>query len=247
MKRGFAVLIFLVPFFLVFAQEKITFPSGDELRITADVYVIHENTAPFIVLFHRAGWSRGEYREIAPKLNELGFNCMAVDQRSGQEVNGVSNETVQRAEGAKKSTTYLDALQDVEAAINYSKEHYAKGKLIIWGSSYSASFVLKIAGDHPDWIDGVLAFAPGEYFSRFGKGDTFIRASAKHIEAPVFITSARGEKDKWWSIYETISAPKEYFLPESGGVHGSEALWKSTKENKAYWAATEKFLKRFVK
>jgi dienelactone hydrolase len=246
MKRYFAVLIFLLPLFLAFAREKITFPSGDGLEITADVYVVHEKTAPLIVLFHRAGWSRGEYREIAPKLNNLGFNCMAIDQRSGEEVKGVRNETAQRAEEAEKSSTYLDALQDVEAAIAYAKEHYAKGKLIVWGSSYSASLVLKITGDHLDWIDGVLAFAPGEYFSRYGKGAAFIQENAGNITVPVFITSARGEKDKWWSIYEAISAPKEYFLPESGGVHGSEALWEKTGESKAYWAATEKFLVRFL-
>ena len=50
--------------------------------------------APVLVLFHQAGWSRGEYREIAPKLNELGYICLAIDQRSGKGVNGVANGNV---------------------------------------------------------------------------------------------------------------------------------------------------------
>ncbi len=59
--------------------------SADGLLITADSYLPHDtNTAPLIVLFHQAGSSRGEYSEIAPRLNELGFNCIAVDQRSGE-------------------------------------------------------------------------------------------------------------------------------------------------------------------
>lgn len=73
--------------------ETIAIQSGDSLEITADLNLIHEKSAPFVVLFHQTGWSRGEYREIAPKLNELGFNTLAVDQRSGGKVNDVRNET----------------------------------------------------------------------------------------------------------------------------------------------------------
>jgi hypothetical protein len=48
----------------------ITFPSGDGVTCTADLYRVHPDPAtPFIVLFHQAGYSRGEYREIAPRLN----------------------------------------------------------------------------------------------------------------------------------------------------------------------------------
>jgi len=60
--------------------ETITFKSVDDLLITADRYTPHtSNSTPLIVLFHQAGSSRGEYSEIAPRLNKLGFNCIAVD------------------------------------------------------------------------------------------------------------------------------------------------------------------------
>ena len=53
------------------AHQKITFPSADGLVITADLYLQNRNKeVPFVVLFHQAGWSRGEYLEIAPKLNK---------------------------------------------------------------------------------------------------------------------------------------------------------------------------------
>jgi len=81
-------VIFLLLFFattLISSDFKtITFPSSDGVKITADLYILHtDKNTPFIVLFHQAGFSRGEYREITPKLNRLGFNCMAIDQRSG--------------------------------------------------------------------------------------------------------------------------------------------------------------------
>ena len=230
------------------SPQTINFPSSDGLLVTADVYIAFPDTAPFIILFHQAGFSRGEYREIAPKLNQLGFNCLAIDQRSGKEARGVINETARRAEKAGKSTSYLDALQDMLAAIDYAKTHYARGKLLIWGSSYSAALVLKIAGDHPGIADGVLAFAPGEYFTRLGKSANFITESARNITIPVFITSAKKEKKRWWSIYRAIpSRKKTYFLPETAGVHGSRALWSSTPESPHYWKAVKEFLSQFLK
>ena len=74
---------------------------------------------------------------------------MAVDQRSGHRVNGVENETAKQAKAADKQTGYVDALPDIDAAIKYTRQHHAANKIIIWGSSYSASLVLKLAGEKP--------------------------------------------------------------------------------------------------
>ena len=104
-----------------FIGETINFKADDGITVTADLYMEHESDAPFIILYHQAGYSRGEYREIAPKLNALGFNCMAVDQRSGDQVNGVINQTHKEALAANKPTKYLDALPDIEAAYLYVK------------------------------------------------------------------------------------------------------------------------------
>ncbi len=221
----------------------IEFPSLDGLAITADLYQAHDDPAtPFIVLCHQAGWSRGEYREIAPRLNKMGFNCMAIDQRSGGEVNGVPNETAKRAEKQGKSTTYLDAEQDIIAALKRAKDQH-QGKIILWGSSYSAALSLRIAGEHPDLVDAVLAFAPGEYFARFGKPDDWVTQSASKIKVPVFITSAKEEYPRWRSIYEAIpSTHKVKFVPSTPGNHGSRALWKKFDDSDEYWAAVTPFL-----
>ncbi|MDN5210695.1 alpha/beta hydrolase [Fulvivirgaceae bacterium BMA12] len=242
------VYVFCMGFTLaVSGKETITIKADDGVEITADLYLAHDKNAPFIVLFHQAGWSRGEYLEIAPKLNAMGFNCLAVDQRSGGAVNGLKNQTHLSAIELGKKTTYLDALPDMIKAINYCREHYAKGKLLIWGSSYSSSLVIKIAGDHSGLIDGALAFAPGEYFSRFGKSKNFIAQSAGRIDKPVFITSAKNEKNNWWAIYQAIpSADKVYFLPETNGNHGSRALWEKFGDHLDYWNSVKDFLNKIM-
>ncbi|MCU4174167.1 alpha/beta hydrolase [Carboxylicivirga sp. N1Y90] len=237
--------LFLVVFSLSFnaTSQTIQFSSKDGLKVTADLYLTSNDDAPFIILFHQAGWSRGEYLEIAPRLNELGYNCMAVDQRSGKTVNEVENETAKRAAEKSLAQDYPDALPDMYAAIAYVKENYKYKKLILWGSSYSSALVLKIAGDKPGIADATLSFAPGEYFTRYGKSDDWITQSAKNIKAPVFITSAKDEHAYWKGIFEVIpSENKQSFLPETKGNHGSRALWKQFDDSVDYWKAVEAFL-----
>ena len=226
--------------------KTITFPSLDGLEITADLYAPRANKAtPLIVLFHQAGWSRGEYRELAPWLNQHGFNCLAIDQRSGHEVNDTPNATATRAKATGKGTSYIDAQQDLVAALKYARANLATGPVIAWGSSYSAGLVLVVAGTHPELVDGVLSFSPGEYFADLGRPDNWVTKAAAGIKAPVFITSARSERENWQGIYAAIRSAKASFVPNTKGNHGSRALWARFVDSAGYREAVEIFLKRF--
>lgn len=224
------------------APRAIVFASADSLPITADLYAPLPPTAPFIVLFHQAEASRGEYREIAPRLVAMGFNCMAVDQRAGDAMNGVANETAKRAQAEGRPASMLDARQDIEAALRYARERYAKGPVIAWGSSYSASLVLVVAGQRKGLADGVVAFSPGEYFPVSPGGPRLVRAAARAITVPVFITAARSEDD-WRPIFAALPRGlRRSYVPESEGRHGSKALWKEAPGQEGYWQALRGFL-----
>jgi dienelactone hydrolase len=243
-----SLVLLLVPIAsMASASETVTFPSEDGLLITADIHAPYNNgEAPIIVLFHQAGWSRGEYAEIAPWLNTLGYNCMAVDQRSGETVRGIENETALRAAQGNRPAAYIDALPDIKAALTWARRHYGKGGVIAWGSSYSAALALKVAGDSPGLVDGVLAFSPGEYFERAGKTATWIQESARHIAVPVFITSSRKEADKWTAMFAAIeSGSKASFVPVTEGRHGSRALWEKYPDSDSYRDAVQAFLERY--
>lgn len=239
---GLCIYMLSSPVYTV--KDTVTFLSGDGIKITADTYITHEEkNTPLLVLFHQAGWSRGEYLKIAPKLNALGFNCIVVDLRSGESVNGIENETALRARQAGKNVRYVDALPDIEAALRYAKSQYSESKTIAWGSSYSAALVLHIAGVQPELVDGVLAFAPGEYFSKQGKSKSWIQETAVNIDVPVFITSARNEQCNWLAIYAAIPAKqKTTFIPTTQGNHGSRALWEQFDDSEDYWDAVNAFL-----
>lgn len=218
----------------------VTFPTTDNLTVTADLYWTGDATKPFIILFHQARYSRGEYLEIAPKLNALGYNCLAVDQRSGSAANGITNETAKAAKAAGLSTNYPDAYPDLEAALAYVVATYAPNRLIVWGSSYSSSLVLVLASEHPDEISAVLSFSPGEYFKL---DDKKIADYAKNITQPVFITSAKSEEKDWRPIADQItSAGSVFFVPQASGQHGSSTLNNNVSGHEEYWAAVEQFL-----
>jgi dienelactone hydrolase len=217
--------------------QLLDFPSLDGLILKADYYFL-EAGAPIIVMCHQAGWSRGEYLEIAPKLNKLGYNCLALDQRSGESVNGIKNETAQRAKDQNLPTNYLDAEQDIKAAVRWAKLNSPKKGIILWGSSYSASLVLKVAKEEAA-VAKVISFSPGEYFGK----DLNLAETVKGLEKPTFITCANDEIKETKKIFKAVGASnKTFFKPKTKGNHGSRALWGKFEDQLDYWKAVKIFL-----
>ena len=220
-------------------QEPVSFKTSDGITVYGDYYAGPSPAGPVILAFHQADFNRLEYREIAPRLVKDGFSVLAIDQRSGGDYGGEENRTAKEAKGF---WVYTDALPDLEAALQWAREKHPQSKIIAWGSSYSASLAIILASKHKD-VAGVLAFSPGEYFD----GKPSVRAAAKEVTVPVFITS-RGDKEKVIArlILEALSSQdKTQFVPEGTGVHGSSALLQPQGKSDEYWKATEAFLKKF--
>ncbi len=218
----------------------LTFSAADGLTVTAGLFWTGDASAPFILLFHQADYSRGEYQDIAPKLNALGYNCLAVDQRFGGQVNGIKNQTYLAAKEKNLPTGYTDAYLDLEAALRFVEQEYQPKQLIVWGSSYSASLSLILASQHRDEISAVLAFSPGEYFKFDGKQ---IADYAESITQPAFITSGDWEVKSWQGIADQIkSEGSVFFVPKGIGLHGSASLDRDAPNPDEYWAAVKAFL-----
>lgn len=209
--------------------EGVTFPARDGVTITADHYPVAAPKATMI-LCHRSHYNRGEYRDSAPRLQALGYDCLAIDQRSGMTTLGVINETSRRAKELGFATGYLDARIDIESAIDY-----VGGPVILVGSSYSAALALLIGATNP-LVQTVVAYSPGEYLKR-----TVVRDVIADSPLPIYATSARGE----------VSAAKEIvgrarnvtrYEPQGAGAHGARVLWSSLPDHDEYWRSLELFL-----
>lgn len=208
------------------------------------VYGRYEGTSdgarPLILLFHQAGSSHHEYDPIVPRLNRLGFDTLAIDQRSGGGLYG-RNETAAAARGR---ADFLDAYKDLEAALAWAEANHPGTKIIAWGSSYSASLVFRLAAEHPKAIAAVLAFSPGEYFS----SNHQVRDTAARVSVPVYVSSASdpGEVSEASRILATVPAStKTQFVPKAG-VHGSSTLRDDRNPAGAAenWQAVETFLSK---
>jgi len=221
--------------------RRVKFPSKDGVTITADMYEANPDY-PWIVLFHKAQSSRGEFQRIAVKLNKLELNCMAVDLRSGKEANFIVNETYVLAKNTELGTEYLDAEIDMIAAIQKAYI-IARKPVIILGSSYSASLAIKL-GAEMSQVKAVVAFSPGEYFGK--KLD--VAKTAQGLTKPTFIACGSDEKKYTDPIANAIrSSKKIYFAPPKGGAHGAACLDKGTDGETEYWIQMINFIQSVKK
>ena len=239
MRKIFLYFLIATSYFSFAQSEKqtISFYAKDSVKITADTYFL-KGVPPTILLCHQAGFSRGEYIETAKKLNALGFSCMAIDQRSGNKVNNIINETAIDANKKKRNVGYAGAKQDVDAAINYLYDLNGNQPIILVGSSYSASLTLWIAGERNKKIKAAAAFSPGEYLK--GKN---LAELIEPINIPVFVTSSNRENGPVTKLLRNVkSSFISHYKTQKKGIHGSRAIWETTDDYKGYWNAFKEFM-----
>ncbi|MGC1106216.1 MAG: alpha/beta fold hydrolase [Candidatus Acidiferrales bacterium] len=231
------------------AQQAVQFKAADGVTIYGAYYAANSPSQPMILLFHQAASNHFEYAGIAPKLVEAGFSCLAIDQRWGGAMWGHTNETVKKLGRAETAAGKVEDLEaDLDAALAWARAREPHRKVILWGSSYSASLVFVVAAKHPDEVAGVLAFSPGEYFEA---QPTLVRDAATKVRVPVFITS-ENDADALTDatrIFDAVASSDKVHYKGKFAVHGSSTLRmdRNPKGAAANWQAVMKFLKQFEK
>jgi len=213
-------------------------PVGPFQSVTADGVTIYGEPyfgdlnadAPLILLFHQGGSNgRGEYAELAPWLNGLGYRAIAWDQRSGGETYGSENRTVAGLPvGADPG--FCDAAPDLQAALDYVRAKGLAEKVIVWGSSYSAALVFGLAANNPDAVSGVIAFSPA---SGGPLVDCRARMWVEDIDAPMMTLRPASEMERESSQEQRdiLTGAGVTFHVAENGVHGSSMLLDSRTES----------------
>jgi dienelactone hydrolase len=227
--------------------QPVEFKSGDGLMVSADLYPLVDKKAPIIVLVHQSGASRGEYRQIAPRLNAMGFNALAIDSRWGKvdRWNGIENLTARRygtaeivASGDRARIRAIDREVDLRAAVRWVTEEGYSGPLILWGSSITANGVLTLASAGEQVVAGLLAFSPGEYNEQ---NTTEMQTKVKRLTVPLLIACGEAEEQLCRGIYEAVPEGKKRFYRAARGRHGSSILLDDPQN----WEPVVSFLKRY--
>jgi len=231
------------------AEDAARSPSGEDRRpdqgemrepraapehvetVTSDGVTIHGELfadglapdAPLVLLFHQGGSSgRGEYAEIARWLNELGYRAIAWDQRAGGDLHGVANRTVEGL-AADVPAGYCDAYPDLQGALDHATEEGLTERVVVWGSSYSAALVFRLAAENPDRVSGLLAFSPA---SGGPMAECRAREWLGNLRVPALVFRPGSEMERASSVEQRdlfTAAGLDVHVIEDG-VHGSSML-----------------------
>lgn len=237
----FILSILLVFFFSsanIIRKNVVRFTAADGVLITADHYFVRKNL-PYILLLHQELSSRGEFDSIAEKIVKTGYNCLAVDLRTGLKYGYIENETSRSVAEGNRSSQPLDALKDISAAAEYAWNMSGQ-KIILLGSGTSASLAL-IEAKTNEHVKAVIALSPGEYFRPELDMKSFLAdfskmafVSCSHIEYPFIAEMFSAMSDK----YKTV------FKPTSGaGARGSMAFYDDNPAKDEYWLSLLLFLR----
>lgn len=222
---------------LVFAGEPVVLHSSDAVTIYGTLTPSRPHNDKVLLLFHQARANRHEYDSLIAGFNKLGYDTLAIDQRSGGDLFGGHNETVQRL---GKSADYLDAAPDLDATLAWAKrKHY--GKIIAVGSSYSSTLVILLAAKHPPGLTAIASFSPGEYFDN----KNLIKDAAAKVTIPFYITTDPDEAANVTDVLRNAHGSNIVYYQPQAGVHGASTLVQS--RDPAGYAANLKSFDDFLR
>jgi len=219
-----------------FPANKIEFKTPDNRIVVGNLYDIGLNK-PVILLGHQAGSNKYEYADIAPKLNAMGYNALAIDLTGGGEFAAHNNETLDRGTDVSNDIQRIHRRTALEmnAAVDYLYKKYNQ-KVIVWGSSLSANFAIIVAARNENTKAAISFSGLANQLSRV----------IPQIEKPLFMTSSKEEEPRLQQLIPKDASQNNIvvFIPKSEGGHGSSVLWNGKPYAEEYWIAVKSFLNK---
>lgn len=200
----------------VLAGQTVTLQAADKVAVHGVLSQATPHNDKVLLLFHQARASHHEYDSLIPRFNQLGYDTLAIDQRSGGDLFGGHNRTVQTL---GRSTGYLAAAPDLDAALAWARSrHY--GTIVAVGSSYSSSLVILLAARHPAGLTAIASFSPGEYFDDTDR----VKNAAAEVGVPFYITTDPAEAGNVSEVLSKAHGDNIVHYRPKAGVHGASTL-----------------------
>ena len=202
-------------------QEPVTFPATDGATVHGYLYQTDpDSTRVLILAFHQGRANgRGEYGPIASRLNDAGYDLLAIDQRSGGDLFGGENRTA--AEHGESS--YCEVAPDLAGTLRYARQARPDVPIVLWGSSYTGALALRLAATNPEGVVGVLGFSPasGGPMAECRAGEV-----SGQIEVPVLVLRPKSEMEIESSRlqFERFGEQGHSTFVSDPGTHGSSML-----------------------
>jgi alpha-beta hydrolase superfamily lysophospholipase len=204
-------------------SKEVQWKTSDQVTVYGDHYpASHPPGRALLILIHQGdGSAKGDYGPIIPRLLKEGFEVLAIDSRLGGDLFGAANRTVSR--NPAKDWKYCDAYPDLVTALDYAKALIPRRRVIVWGSSYSATLALRLAAERPSDFSAVLAFSPA---SGPPMGECQPVPYAAQVTMPALVVRPRAELDVAMrrEDFEAFRKQGHQTLVANPGAHGSSAL-----------------------
>lgn len=235
-----AALVLLMLPALAMADMTFKAADGEPVHTTLTQAKAGATGQAIALLFHQAGGNRHEYDAIAPRLNAMGFDTLALDQRSGGSLFNHQNQTVQ-ARGS--SGSYGAAYADLEGALSWAQADDYK-TIVAVGSSYSASLTLRLAAQNGQALTAAAVFSPGEYFD----DRNVVKQAVARIRIPVYITTGPDEQANVDEVLQQADSAMITRYQPTHGVHGASTLdpARDPAGARANWASFSAFMARYA-
>jgi len=212
-----------------YPAKKVEFKTPDNRIVVGNL------NKPVILLGHQAGSNKYEYADIAPKLNAMGYNALAIDLTGGGKFAAHDNETLNRGTDVSSDRQRIQRRtgQEMNAAVDYLYKKYNQ-KVIVWGSSLSANFAILVAARNEN-AKAAISFS--------GLANQLSQVIPQ-IEKPLFMTSSKEEEPRLKQLMPKDASQNNIvvFIPKSEGGHGSKVLWNGQPHAEEYWIAVKSFL-----
>lgn len=220
-----------------YPPTKVKFNTPDGRIVVGNLYEVGQEK-PIILLGHQAGTNKYEYADIAPKLNAMGYNALAIDLSGEGTFAGHNNETLDKGSdvGNDRQIIQKRTGQELNTAVDYLHEKY-KRNVIVWGSSLSANFAILVAAKNKH-TKAAISFS--------GLANQLANVLPQ-IEKPLFLTGSKEEAPRLQQLLSENASQSNIvvFIPKSKGGHGSRVLWNGQPYAEEYWSAVKSFLNQF--
>lgn len=236
-----ALLSLLVPAAASAQPMDVSWVTSDEHTVHATWYGAVGPARGIIMALHQAGSNgRGEYGPIIPRLNEAGWDVVAVDLREGGSRFGSENRT---AGPGGDQGHYCDVEPDILGGVSYVRAVRADIPLVLWGSSYSGALALRAGAQRPADVSAVLAFSPA---TGGPMGDCRGEDMTEGMLAPILALRPAGEMELESSRrqFELLREQGHQTYVADPGAHGSSMLVRDRvgADVEDTWRVVEEFL-----
>ncbi len=202
------------------SMSEISLTTKDGIRIAADLYEV-ENPLGWLILVHMMPAAKDSYKDLAVRLQRLGYESMAIDLRGHGESDKGPDDYLNFS-----NADHQKSILDLEAAVDYlvEKRQAVKDKIIFVGASIGANLSLQYISQHPEFKTAILLSAglnyhgieTGPLVKNLGAGQKVFFVSAKDDDNDA-------EQNQELFDLTPAGAEKQIKIYDSGG-HGTDIL-----------------------